>query len=420
MADGTGRIDDLSSDGFSRHGNLTMRAAIGASATAEGERSDDSTFRLVTLLEKQLGVRSAPDLLALLGAEGGREAIASAIDAPKRSIETLARIARSALPEGAAEQLERPPVRQFATGAVLPSEEEIAAATAIPATVTRASVPAAFHFVHDMFAVRNQGGRGTCVAYTVTAVNEYRLSKNFDRFVDLSEQHLYFEAKQLDGMPSAFGTTIGAAARALGTRGQCRESIWPYRDDVFQNTNVHGSMPANARSNGVRFLCNLQQLNPRDVAGIRAALASRKPVAIAVPFYPLSWRTRNIDVTGEIKMPMGSQNGGHAVCLVGYQDDSSSPGGGFFILRNSWGTTSWGKACSYGMGYGTIPYGYIQQYGGEAYTTAADISAADLDDELAADSGERGIEPPRKNDTKMADERTVTITIRGNVNLIVE
>ena len=33
--------------------------------------------------------------------------------------------------------------------------------------------------------------------------------------------------------------------------------------------------------------------------------------------------------------------GGHALCLAGYVDDSSYPGGGYFIARNSWSDTEW-------------------------------------------------------------------------------
>ena len=62
--------------------------------------------------------------------------------------------------------------------------------------------------------------------------------------------------------------------------------------------------------------------------------------------------------------------GGHAMCLIGYQDDATAPGGGFFILRNSWGP-SWGSTCPYGAGNGTIPYAYLANDGWEAVTTPA-------------------------------------------------
>jgi hypothetical protein len=76
-----------------------------------------------------------------------------------------------------------------------------------------------------------------------------------------------------------------------------------------------------------------------------------------------------VQLSGQITMPLPGENmvGGHAMVLVGYQDDDSVPGGGFFILRNSWGKL-WGVNCKYGAGYGTIPYKYISKYCWEAYT----------------------------------------------------
>lgn len=42
--------------------------------------------------------------------------------------------------------------------------------------------------------------------------------------------------------------------------------------------------------------------------------------------------------------------------LVGYVDTAASPGGGYFIVLNSWGTAGFGSSCPFGAGYGTIPY----------------------------------------------------------------
>ena len=57
------------------------------------------------------------------------------------------------------------------------------------------------------------------------------------------------------------------------------------------------------------------------------------------------------------------------MCLIGYQDHADAPGGGFFILRNSW-FGMWGMDCPYGSGNGTIPYAYISNENWEAITTA--------------------------------------------------
>ena len=59
------------------------------------------------------------------------------------------------------------------------------------------------------------------------------------------------------------------------------------------------------------------------------------------------------------------------MCLVGFKDDPEWPGGGFFILRNSWGE-KWGAECSYGSGYGTIAYKFISLYCWEAWTAEVD------------------------------------------------
>ncbi len=56
---------------------------------------------------------------------------------------------------------------------------------------------------------------------------------------------------------------------------------------------------------------------------------------------------------------------GHAMCLVGYADDKSYAGGGYFIARNSWSDTRWGSKSPEKPGYALIPYAYIADYGNE-------------------------------------------------------
>lgn len=67
--------------------------------------------------------------------------------------------------------------------------------------------------------------------------------------------------------------------------------------------------------------------------------------------------------------------GGHAMCIIGYQDDNSVPGGGYFIIRNSWDDT-WGSECPFGAGNGTIPYQYLTDEGWEAATIPASQAVA--------------------------------------------
>ena len=52
-------------------------------------------------------------------------------------------------------------------------------------------------------------------------------------------------------------------------------------------------------------------------------------------------------------------SGGHALCLAGYADDPSVPGGGYFIARNSWGA-DWASESPERAGYAMIPYAYVK------------------------------------------------------------
>ena len=94
--------------------------------------------------------------------------------------------------------------------------------------------------------------------------------------------------------------------------------------------------------------------------------------------------------------------GGHAVCLVGYQDSASSPGGGYFIVRNSWDTT-WAYQSPYGAGYGTIPYQYIANEAWEAFTAV--VPGVGADDDV--------------NEDTSTEQSTVTIEVSPNIKITI-
>jgi len=74
-------------------------------------------------------------------------------------------------------------------------------------------------------------------------------------------------------------------------------------------------------------------------------------------------------------LPDGKINGAnHGVVVVGYRDVATLAAGGYWIVKNSWGS-SWGDE-----GYGYILYGDIEQYNrihaitGEAYANVPEAS----------------------------------------------
>ena len=95
--------------------------------------------------------------------------------------------------------------------------------------------------------------------------------------------------------------------------------------------------------------------------------------------------------------------GGHAICLAGFQDQGQTPGGGYFILRNSW--IPWAPQSPYGSGYGSIPYQYITNDAWEAYAPLSIMASPDEED--------------TEREEPASKPRTVTITVKGDVNLVI-
>jgi hypothetical protein len=58
---------------------------------------------------------------------------------------------------------------------------------------------------------------------------------------------------------------------------------------------------------------------------------------------------------------------GHAMCAVGYSSDTGFVGGGYLILRNSWGP-DWAAQSPIAPGHALLPYLYLELYGWECYT----------------------------------------------------
>ncbi len=212
--------------------------------------------------------------------------------------------------------------------------------------------------------VRNQGKRGTCVAHTVCAILECVLGDGVAP--DLSEQFLYWLCKMNDGAPQASGTWQRVAVPLAIQYGICDEAHWPY--NVAQTASESQGPPPQditARAAAHRATSG-KLLDPRWIEAICGELDQQRPVGISVPVYP-NWRIAQL--SGDIPMPLPGvpPSGGHAMCAVGYGFDDGYLGGGYLIMRNSWGT-GWGSQSPFGAGHGTLPFAYVRQFGWEAFT----------------------------------------------------
>jgi C1A family cysteine protease len=218
--------------------------------------------------------------------------------------------------------------------------------------------------------VRNQGQRGTCVAHACSAVREY-LTGPAGPAADFSEQHLYWNCKAHDLLPGA-GTFIRVGMSRLQEDGVAGEADWPYNPNVIPGNEGHGPPPAGlegrAAANKIQSYTTLAATS---VPALRQALADGSPIAFAVPVYN-SWFSAPANTTGDIRLPLPGEKsaGGHAMCMVGYETDPDVPGGGFFLVRNSWGT-GWAGQNPTAPGHARLPFAYIEKHGKSAYIAYA-------------------------------------------------
>jgi hypothetical protein len=235
------------------------------------------------------------------------------------------------------------------------------------------ALPAAVDLTNQFPEARNQGPRGTCVAFASTALREFVAGFT----VRFSEQFCYWACKQLDGSPEA-GTTLAMAATVFERQGACPEEHWPYSpQNLAGNEGHHPPPPAAEKSALEHRLPGWRLLNAQDVrtlketlAGVNGAPAS--PVVIGVAVFSSSFDSARAYTTGEITLPFPAEApvGGHAMCAVGYVDDASVPGGGYFLVRNSWGA-EWAAQNRHAPGHALIPYAYMAYFCFEAFTAPA-------------------------------------------------
>ena len=315
---------------------------------------------------------TAQEFVALHGTNDDlRNRLAKALEVPGAALDDLVAAARQLIPptrDIRSLEMEREAAQtQYSLGALLdePSsvlEERLNLPAYIPSE-SRAVLPTSHSLLDMLPPVRNQGSRGTCVAHAVIAVREQlEIAAGSPAEMNLSEQYVYWWCKAHDGIPKVSGTYISVGMRCLNETGAPWEEVWPY---VSRETGDQGQgPPPAAAANGDPAFRTLrsQQFNRTDITGIKTCLSEGRVVAFSIPVFDSWYASSATSRWGKITLPLPGEpaDGGHAMALVGYQDDPDAPGGGYFLVRNSWQPWSWDGVWQEGYGY--ISYAYISRH----------------------------------------------------------
>jgi C1A family cysteine protease len=200
----------------------------------------------------------------------------------------------------------------------------------------------------------NQGQLGSCTANALASgAREFILNRDKLPYTRLSRLYLYYHEREAEGTVNEdAGAYLKDGCDILLKAGVCKENTWPYNERVFT-----ADPPVNADAEAANYKIK-QYAKVTGVMGMKVALSNNNLLVSGMEVYS-QMESNEAAKMGIVRIPGPGEQplGGHAVCTVGYVDtprgSSYWKGGGYFIMRNSWGT-QWGLS-----GYFKIAYDYV-------------------------------------------------------------
>jgi hypothetical protein len=210
---------------------------------------------------------------------------------------------------------------------------------------------------------REQGERGVCSLFAVTALAEFELARAGPPPPRrLSEEFLIWAANAASGL-SGDQAMFYKAVHGLNSLGVCSDQLMPYADKAVGARKPSAAALADARRRAGRWRAEWikrwdlkRPLSEAQLGAIKAALAEGHPVACGLR-WPNDLRRHELLSV----VPPAEVFDGHSIAFTGYADDPAMAGGGVFLFLNSLGR-GWGRD-----GHGVMSYAYARAYANDAF-----------------------------------------------------
>lgn len=255
--------------------------------------------------------------------------------------------------------------------------------------------------------VKDQGNRGSCVSFGITGAVESNIASQKHRWVNLAEERLYYWAK----VPTPYGDGLDTAGVMSSMALSGFKFPWEYQWDYNRSPSRHDWDPIPLYTNscvgysgehcsdtahqgdlvctdvlGFKFCAydgsapgssGFKLTGSMELWAFGSGLANsmaRMFLALKIPMVLSFAVTPSFDHAASNGIatwfgPFEGNRGGHAVEMVGFIDNDKLPagtqpgaGGGYYIIKNSWGS------CWKDGGYIYLPYQWVNDY---AYSMVA-------------------------------------------------
>lgn len=194
--------------------------------------------------------------------------------------------------------------------------------------------------------IEDQGNLGACTANMLAGIVEFNEIKRNDSskaLIDVARLFGYYTTRFLEGTTAEdSGASIRDTIKAAAKYGVSDEKLYPYVVEKFA-----ARPPQNVwKVAKAHRITSYHAIADGDVETMRSVLAGQSLVGFGFNVYDYFLSTK-MAREGFLRRPKPTEKlqGGHAVCLVGYDDARRA-----FLVRNSWGA-HWGLGGYFWMSY---------------------------------------------------------------------